>query len=126
VFDIVFFIVVASTIVPGATVAWLARRLGLESDDPPAPAAVLEIEASRPFDGQLLSFYVDEALAVAGVPIADLPFPEGAAATLVVRGRHLIAPKGNTVLEPGDHVYVLAPAGDEAHLRLMFGRPEGD
>ena len=126
VFDIVFFIVVASTIIPGTTVAWFARRLDLESDDAPAPAAVLEIEASRPFDGQLLSFYVDEALAVTGVPIADLPFPEGAAATLVVRGRRLIAPKGNTVLEPGDHVYVLAPAGDEAHLRLMFGRPEGD
>ena len=124
IFDIVFFIVVMSAVVPGATVPWVTRRLGLESSDPPAPQAVLEIESMRPLSGRLMSFYVDEALAVAEASIAELPFPEGAAATLIVRGDELIAPKGNTHLRAGDHVYIFARPEDEPFIRLMFGRPE--
>ncbi|HVE77803.1 MAG TPA: cation:proton antiporter, partial [Gemmatimonadaceae bacterium] len=126
VFDVVFFIVVINALVPGATVPWVTRRLGLASYEPPAPQAVLEIESTQPLNGKIMSFYVDEALAVTGAPINELPFPEGAAATLLVRGRELIAPKGGTTLMPGDHVYVFARTEDEAFIRLMFGRPEGE
>ena len=126
IFDVVFFIVVVNAFVPGATVPWVTRRLGLESAEPPAPPAVLEIESRQPLEGELLSFYVDEALAVVGVPIAELPFPDGAAATLIVRGRELIAPKGQTMLVPGDHVYVFARPQDRPYIQLMLGRPEGD
>lgn len=125
VFDIVFFIVVINALVPGATLPWVTRRLGLEVDEP-RPAAVLEIESRQPLTGELLSFHVDEALAVSGVPLSELPFPEGAAAALVVRGRELIAPKGSTTLEPGDHVYVLTRPEDRALILLMFGRPEDE
>jgi cell volume regulation protein A len=126
VFDLVFFIVVVNALLPGATVPWLTRRLRLASADPPKPRAVLEIESVQPLEGELLSFYVDRALAVVGVPIVDLPFPEGAAATLIVRGRRLIAPKGQTTLEPGDHVYVFAQPEDRPFIQLMFGRPSSD
>ena len=37
IFDIVFFIVVVSAFVPGSSVGWLARRLGLQAPDPPPP-----------------------------------------------------------------------------------------
>jgi len=124
IFDVVFFIVVVNTLVPGATVPWVTRRLGLESREPPRPPAVIEIESRLPLTGELLSFYVDEALAVTGVPLAELPFPEGSAATLIVRGRELIAPKGQTALQPGDHVYVFARPEDLPFIQLMFGRPE--
>ena len=126
IFDVVFFIVVVNAIVPGATVPWVTRRLGLESSDPPRPPAVLEIESRTPLTGELLSFYVDESLAVTGVPLAELPFPERAAVTLLVRGGELIAPKGDTALEPGDHVYVFSRPEDRAFILLLFGRPEGD
>jgi potassium/hydrogen antiporter len=124
IFDIVFFIVVVNAIVPGSTVAWVTRRLGLESREPPAPKAVLEIETTQPLSGEIVSFYIDEPLAVVGVPIAELPFPEGAAATLLVRGQELIAPKGTTILETGDHVYIFTRPEDLPLIQLMFGRPE--
>jgi len=126
VFDVVFFIVVVNALVPGATVPWVTRRLGLAAREPEPPKAVLEITSMQQLSGELLSFYVDEALAVTGVPIAELPFPEGAAATLIVRGRELIAPKGHTVLETGDHIYVFARPEDRGFIQLMFGRPEED
>ena len=61
-FDLVFFIVVASALVPGGTVAWVTRRLGLQSKEPPAPQAVLAIETRQPLQGELMSFYIDAAL----------------------------------------------------------------
>jgi cell volume regulation protein A len=58
--------------------------------------------------------------------MAELPFPDGAAATLIVRGRELIAPRGHTVLEPGDFIYIFANSDDRPLIQLMFGRPEGE
>ncbi|HEU5174597.1 MAG TPA: potassium/proton antiporter [Gemmatimonadaceae bacterium] len=124
IFNVVFFIVVVMSIIPGTIVPWLTRTLGVESDEPPAPHAVLEIESPALMRGDLVSYYIDEELAVAGATIGEMPFPEGAAATLIVRGDELIAPKGSTVLMPGDHVYVLMRPEDRPVIQLMFGRPE--
>jgi cell volume regulation protein A len=124
IFDVVFFIVVFNAFIPGATLPWVTRRMGLDVAEPPSPKAVLEIESMQPLSGELMSFYIDPALAVAGVPLHELPFPDGAAATLLVRGQDLIAPKGNTVLQAGDHLYVFSRPEDKPFIQLMFGRPE--
>jgi cell volume regulation protein A len=124
IFDLVFFIVVVSAIVPGMTVVAVARRLGLHAPEPPAPQAVLAVESRMPLQGELLSFYLDEAVAVAGVALQELEFPEGAAVALIVRGDALVPPKGSTVLQPGDHAYVIAQQEDLPLIRLMFGRAE--
>jgi cell volume regulation protein A len=71
-----------------------------------------------------MAFYVDEALAVAGVPLLELPFPEGAAAALIMRGDEMIPPKGTTTLLPGDYVYVFSRPEDRTFMVLMFGHPE--
>ncbi|HJU65879.1 MAG TPA: cation:proton antiporter, partial [Gemmatimonadaceae bacterium] len=126
IFDIVFFVVVANAFIPGSTVAWVTRRFGLESRDPPAPKAVIEIESMQPLNGELLSFYIDHALAVAGVALSDLPFPDGTVVTMLVRGHDLVAPRGATVLEPGDHIYVFTRPEDRPFIQLLFGRPEGE
>jgi cell volume regulation protein A len=78
----------------------------------------------QPLAGELLSYYIDPDLAVAGAALRDLPFPDGASVVLIVRGRELLAPKGATVLEPGDHAYLITSPEDRPLLQLMFGRPE--
>ncbi|PYP81604.1 MAG: potassium/proton antiporter [Gemmatimonadetes bacterium] len=123
-FNIVFFIVVLNALLPGTTVPWVTRRLALESEEPPPSDAVLTIESFEQLDGELLSYYVDEALPVVGMTLQDLPFPEGAAVTMIVRGRELIAPQGDTRLEIGDHAYVLTRPDGVAMVQLLFGRPE--
>ncbi|HEX6864100.1 MAG TPA: cation:proton antiporter, partial [Thermoanaerobaculia bacterium] len=123
-FDVVFFVVVVSALVPGATVAWAARRLGLASDESPPPPAVLEISSARTLNGEILSFYIHPAVAVAQATIADVPFPSGASALLVVRGGELIAARGDTALLPGDHVHVFCRREDRELIELLFGKPE--
>ena len=124
IFNVVFFVVVVNAILPGATVPWATRLFGMEVDEPPRPHAVLELESMAPVKGEFMAFYVDEALAVAGAQLADLPFPEGAAAALIIRGDEMIPPKGATTLMPGDYVYLFAREEDKQFMMLMFGRPE--
>jgi cell volume regulation protein A len=87
---------------------------------------MLELESMAPLRGELMTFYVDEALAVAGAHIADLPLPEGAAAALIIRGDEMIPPKDTTVLMPGDYIYLFARKEDRQFILLMFGRPEDE
>jgi cell volume regulation protein A len=126
VFDVVFFIVVVSALVQGTSIRWLARTLGLEVEGPPPPRAMLEIMSTQRLSGEVVSFYVEPASAVAGSRISDLPVPDGSAVMLVVRGRELVAARGRTVLQPGDHVYVFAPPEEKGFVQLLFGRAEAE
>jgi potassium/hydrogen antiporter len=124
VFDLVFFVVVVNAIIPGATVRWVTRRLGVAVERPPPPKATIEITAMETLGGEVLSFFIDRASAVAGARISELPFPDAAAIMLVVRGEELLAAKGDTVLAPGDHVHVFCRPQDKAFVYLLFGQPE--
>lgn len=123
-FDVVFFMVVASALVPGGTVAWLARRMGLAAEEVPPARAVLEITSTQVMEGEVASFYVDPALPVAGAAIADIPFPPRAAVMLIVRGSELVAPRGDVTFQPGDHVHLFCRKEDRPFIELLFGRPE--
>jgi cell volume regulation protein A len=124
VFDLVFFVVVVSAVVQGTSIRWLARKLGLDVAGPPSPRAMLEIHSTQQLAGEVMSFYVEAASAVAGCRISELPIPEGSAVMLVVRGRDLVAARGRTVLQPGDHVYVFSPPSEKPFVQLLFGRQE--
>jgi cell volume regulation protein A len=126
VFDVVFFVVVMNAMLQGGTVPWLTRRLDLETVDPPPPTAVLNVEAREAFTSELRSYYVDEALSVTGARLADLPLPQSVSVMLIVRQRDLIAPRGETTLEPGDHVYLLLRPDDGPSVQLLFGSAETD
>jgi cell volume regulation protein A len=125
-FNVVFFIVVVNGFIPGMTVPWVTRKLGLAANVPEPPPAVLEIASTQLLNGELSAFYIDTASASAGARISELPFPPESAAMLIVRGLELLAPKGDTVLQAGDHVYVFSRTEDLPFLRLMFGQREDE
>lgn len=121
-FHLVFFIVVVTAVVPGGTVGWVTRRLGLATGEPPAPTAVLEINSLTPLAGEILGFTIAEPTAACGAMISQLPFPPGANVMLLIRGDELIAPKGTTLLAPGDHLFVFCKPEDRPFIDLLFGR----
>lgn len=126
IFDVVFFVVLVSVVLQGGSVRFAARRLGVELPASPLPPAVMEISSTRPVDARVLPFYVSPVLAVAGARIADIPFPRTSAIVLVMRRSELIVPRGDVVLLPGDHVYVLFRPDDEVTIRLLFGASEDE
>jgi cell volume regulation protein A len=126
VFDLVFFVVVVSSLLQGAPIRWLAQRLDLVVPGPPPPRAILEIVSRDPLAGEVLSFYVEPASAVEGSALSELPFPEDASVMLIVRGHELVPARGQTVLKPGDHVYVFVRPEEKALVQLLFGRQEDE
>ena len=124
IFNIVFFIVVVSSIIPGATIRLVTRRMRLDIPDRPLPPAVLEINSSHRLNGQLASFFIEPSVAVCGASLRDIEFPPNAAVILIVRGQDLIAARGTTVIEPNDHVYIFYRPEDRPLIELLFGRPE--
>jgi cell volume regulation protein A len=124
IFNIVFFVVVVSSIIPGATVRFMTRKLRLDVPQRPLPPAVLEINSSWRLNGELMSFFIEPSVAVCGAPLKEIEFPPGSAVMLVIRGHELLAARGDTVLEPDDHVYVFFRHEDRPLIELLFGRPE--
>lgn len=125
IFNVVFFIVVVNAFVPGATVPWLTRKLGLQRAGGDEPA-VLAINSREPLKGLLLSFHVDAMVAVAGSAIGELDLPDGSAVILVVRAQTLVPPRPELALESGDQVYVVSQPEDRGLIQLLFGRPDQD
>lgn len=123
-FHLVFFIVVVNALVPGSTIRFVTDRLGLRSAEPPPPAAVLEVTSTESLSGKVLAFHVDRASAASGVAIRDLPFPAETSVMLIVRAGALVAPRGEVLLTPGDHLYVITSDVDEPLVRLIFGQQE--
>ncbi|MDQ3364566.1 MAG: potassium/proton antiporter [Myxococcota bacterium] len=121
-FNIVFFVVVVSVLVQAGTVRRATRLVGLAEPAPPPPEATIEIASMRPHDAQVACYHIDPRAAVAGVTIADVPFPDEAAIMMIVRGSHLVSPRGGVRLEPGDHVYVFCKPEDEPAVALWFGQ----
>jgi cell volume regulation protein A len=122
IFNVVFFVVLVSVVLQGGTARWFTRWLGLGTSEPIVPDALLAIESTRPLDVDLVTFFVEPPSAVCGSRIADIPFPERASAMLLARGSELVAPKGDTELQAGDHVFVFCPREDVQLVRLLFGR----
>jgi cell volume regulation protein A len=123
-FHMVFFIVVLSAILPGATIRPVTRWLRLGTPDQPSPSAVLEISSSHPLSGEITVFFVEPSLVVCDASLADIDFPPGSAVVLIVRGEELIAPRGPTVLQENDEVHVFFRPEDRPYIELLFGRPD--
>ena len=126
IFHLVFFVVVVNSLLPGATVAWLARRLGVAQPLIAAPPASVELISLRDYPSEFVWYTVHRASAVAGALVRDLPLPPGCVLTMVLRGDEVIAPRGSTQFEVGDHVCVFVARGDRPLLDLLFGRPEDE
>jgi cell volume regulation protein A len=125
-FHLVFFAVLVNSLVPGSTVAWLARRLGQSEPSAPAPPAQLELISHRDYAGSFLWYRVAEVSAVSEVPIRELQLPAGCLLVLLLRGDDVLAPRGETVLSPGDYVCVFATPEERSYVDLIFGQPASD
>ncbi len=126
IFDTVFFIVVLSSIIPGATLRYVTRWAGLSVRERPIPEAALEINSPHPLDGELVPFLIEPPVAVCGAVLREIELPPGAAVVLVARGKSVIAARGDTRLESGDHAYVFFPPGQRPLIELLFGRSESE
>ncbi|HEY8083103.1 MAG TPA: potassium/proton antiporter [Solirubrobacterales bacterium] len=128
-FAIVFFVVVTSTLIQGASFEPLARRLGLTTDEPALPRRLLESGRIRRMGGDVVSYRLRPGAAAAGHPVRDLGLPREALVNVIVRDGRAIPPRGSTEVQEGDELHILV-SGElreevEALTRLWHDGPVG-
>jgi len=105
--DVVFVLVVVLTLVQGATLPALARRLHLVRTGEPAEV-VVDAAPLEQLDAQLLQVRIQAGSRLHGVYLSELRLPVGATVSLIVRGRNGFTPKSTTRLQEGDQLLVVA------------------
>ena len=120
IFNAVFFVVVVSALVQGTTLEWVAERLALVDPRPAVVAPPLEVDALGSLE--LVEFDVAGDDAIAGAAVRELGLPRSALIAVVARGVETIPPRGSTVIEPGDRLFVLTPRGVRPELEDVFSR----
>jgi len=117
VFNIVFFIVLASALVQGTTIPGAARWLRVEGTAfEPEP-----ISSGEPVQRVLVEYRVPEDAPIVGRQIAQAGFPAAAEVVLIMRYDSYIVAKGSTRLRRGDLLLVL---GDEDSLAAVDAQGE--
>jgi potassium/hydrogen antiporter len=106
-FAIVFFVVVSSTLVQGASFEPLARSLGLTTDEPALPRRLLESGRIRRLGGEVIAYRLPPGAAAAGHVVRELELPREALVNVIVRDGSAIPPRGSTELRESDELHIL-------------------
>jgi cell volume regulation protein A len=121
-FNIVFFVVLASTIVQGATFEPLARRLDLTTDEPALPRPLVEVGTIRRLGAEVVEFPVREGYAAAGHMVNQLGLPRDALVSVIVRDEEALLPRGSTEIAAGDRLHILVRRRAREAVEGLFER----
>ena len=121
-FNIVFFVVVASTLIQGATFNSLARMLGLTTSTPALSPPLHEVGTIRALGAEVLEFPVREGDAVAGRLVNQLLLPRDALVSVIVRDNEALLPRGSSQIAAGDRLHILVRESARSQVEGLFGR----
>jgi len=122
IFATVFFVVVSSTLVQGASFEPLARRLGLTTDEPALPRRLLESGRIRRMGGDVIAYRLPPGAAAAGHVVRELGLPREALVNVIVRDGTAIPPRGSTELSEGDELHILVRSSMREEVEAMTRR----
>jgi potassium/hydrogen antiporter len=109
-FNIVFFAVLISTLLQGATFEPLAHRLGVTTSEPALPRPLTETATMRALGAEVVEYPVGRKDAIVGRRVRELGLPREALLNVIVREDRAIPPRGSTVIAAGDRLHVLIRA----------------
>jgi potassium/hydrogen antiporter len=120
IFNVVFFVVLTSALIQGATIPMLANKLGLNGPKKTVPMQSLELISLGKADAEMIEYEMESESAIVGKTLMEIPFPEGTLVNAVIRNGKLIAPTGNTVIMAGDFLYILSGRKNKQKLKKLL------
>lgn len=124
-FHLVFFVVLASVLLQGTSIPFVARWLGVDAPLRERGSGSLELHLTGDPRGRLQEIRVGENSRAVGRRILDLKLPAGALIVLLKRADDVIIPDGGTAVEAGDALVVLADERVLPTIRSVFERGDG-
>lgn len=107
IFNTVFFAVTLSIIIQGTTIAKLADMFGLAVKAKNKVKQKMELVTVHDTNYEMIEIFIDDEIYQGECKISDLSLPAGTTITMINREDTIIAPSGQTVILPGDTLYVL-------------------
>ncbi|MBL8166472.1 MAG: potassium/proton antiporter [Anaerolineae bacterium] len=121
IFDLVFFIVLASALLQGSLISPVARLLRVFEDNPqPIRSPLSFVMQDDQISDNLIECSVASHSPLCGKQILDLNLPPNTLIIMIGRGNDLIVPRGDTIIEAGDRVLFLARPEVSLKIRTML------
>ncbi len=115
-FNMVFFIVLASVLIQGRTLMPVARLLKLDRPLSEKSRIPLELEETDSLNSEMHEFDVHKDAEFAHKTLAEMKLPQGVLVMLIRRDNHFILARGNTIIEPGDGMLMM---GDRQTMQTV-------
>lgn len=121
-FNLVFFIVVSSTLLQGWSLRSTARLLEVDAPSEQKRHYPIEFSPIEGVDTELVDLIVPYNSAAAGKSVVELGMPQDSLIVLLSRNESFIVPSGGTVLQEGDTVLVLVNKTNLPEVRAILSR----
>lgn len=120
IFNVVFFVVLISATLQGTTLPYVARKLGLTVAPPIVPAASLEITALEDVDADIVEYRLGDTARAVNRRLSQIALPDGTVVAMITRGKDVIPPRGSTLLQAGDHLFVVLRPDIRPFVNYVF------
>ncbi len=107
IFDATLIVVLVLTLLQAPSLPWVARRLGVTTPAEPEELSV-DVAPLDDLNAAVLGIDIGADSRLVGVYVREIPLPQGAVVSLIVRGDHAEAVGDETRLRMGDRVIVVA------------------
>jgi cell volume regulation protein A len=108
IFNLVFFVVIASVLLQGRSLTRVARWLGLDRPIESKPRMPLEFDRTEQgLRTSMMELVVSPESPAVGRPLIHLKLPAGVLVAMIQRSGEYLVPNGGTEFQPGDVVLVL-------------------
>lgn len=122
IFHLVFFISVSSVLLQGTTLPYIAKWLHVNVPQKIKRNFPLDIELKGDIKSELVEMDIPEDSPAAGRPVVDLDLPKSAFIVLIHRTGKYFTAGGDTVLEAGDHLLLMADSKETvSRIYQSFG-----
>lgn len=122
IFHLVFFISVSSVLLQGTTLPYIAKWLHVNVPQRIKRNFPLDIELKGDIKSELVEMDIPEDSPAAGRPVVDLDLPKSAFIVLIHRTGKYFTAGGDTVLEAGDHLLLMADSKETvSRIYQSFG-----
>ncbi|WP_062514162.1 potassium/proton antiporter [Halobacillus sp. KGW1] len=117
IFNIVFFIVLTSALVQGASISWVAKKLDLVGPQKDVPHHSIELISMGKAAAEMVQFQTSEESALVGQKLKELTLPNHSNINAIIRDNQVITPYGETVIQAGDFLYILVESKYKDQLK---------
>jgi cell volume regulation protein A len=123
-FNIVFFIVLASTLMQGTSISLAVRFLGVGMPFSEKRRYPLEFQHTDDLNTRMLDYAVPFGSCMIGKMIFELGLPHDSLITLVVRNEDFVVPSGKTIIEEGDILLILVNNNNLVEVQQIVSQCE--